>query len=135
MFHRLLGYQKNRLNLGLLVSNKTNQKGKDKEDETRLAGSSSESAFGSMQLEDKLKLEDKLTALVHIDRNFDPYAAVEGISYLSHATTAASNTIIWGRLIPAANTRIILNLVAILYDGSEKSGAGYGSAISFDTLL
>ena len=65
MFHRLLGYQKNRLNLGLLVSNKTNQKGKDKEDETRLAGS----AFGSMQL------EDKLTALVHIDRNFDPHAA------------------------------------------------------------
>ena len=75
MFHRLLGYQKNRLNLGLLVSNKTNQKGQDKEDETRLAGSSSESAFGSMQLEDKLKLEDKLTALVHIDRNFDPHAA------------------------------------------------------------
>ena len=69
MFHRLLGYQKNRLNLGLLVSNKTNQKGKDKEDETGLAGSSSESAFGSMQL------EDKLTALVHIDRNFDPHAA------------------------------------------------------------
>ena len=69
MFHRLLGYQKNRLNLGLLVSNKTNQKGKDKEDETRLAGSSSEFAFGSMQL------EDKLTALVHIDRNFDPHAA------------------------------------------------------------
>ena len=69
MFHRLLGYQKNRLNLGLLVSNKTNQKGKDKEDETRLAGFSSESAFGSMQL------EDKLTALVHIDRNFDPHAA------------------------------------------------------------
>ena len=28
-----------------------------------------------MQLEDKLKLEDKLTALVHIDRNFDPHAA------------------------------------------------------------
>ena len=69
MLHRLLGYQKNRLNLGLLVSNKTNQKGKDKEDETRLAGSSSESAFGSMQL------EDKLTALVHIDRNFAPHAA------------------------------------------------------------
>ena len=129
MFHRLLGYQKNRLNLGLLVSNKTNQKGKDKEDETRLAGSSSESAFGSMQL------EDKLTALVHIDRNFDPHAAGEGISYLSHATTATSNTIIWGRLIPAANTRIILNLVAILYDGLEKCGIGYGSAISFDTLL
>jgi len=101
------------------------QKGTDKEDETRLAGS----AFGSMQL------EDKLTALVHIDRNFDPHAAGEGISYLSYAATAASNTIIWGRLIPAANTRIILNLVAILYDGSEKSGAGYGSAISFDTLL
>ena len=134
MFHRLLGYQKNRLNLGLLVSNKTNQKGKDKEDETRLAGSSSESAFGSMQLEDKLKLEDKLTALVHIDRNFDPHAG-EGISYLSHATTATSNTIIWGRLIPAANTRIILNPVAILYDGLEKGGTGYGSAISFDTLL
>ena len=129
MFHRLLGYQKNRLNLGLLVSNKTNQKGKDKEDETCLAGSSSESAFGSMQL------EDKLTALVHIDRNFDPHAAGEGISYLSHATTATSNTIIWGRLIPAANTRIILNPVAILYDGLEKGGTGYGSAISFDTLL
>ena len=107
MFHRLLGYQKNRLNLGLLVSNKTNQKGKDKEDETRLAGSSSESAFGSMQLEDKLKLEDKLTALVHIDRNFDPHAAGEGISYLSYAATAASNTIIWGRLIPAAQTPVL----------------------------
>ena len=101
MFHRLLGYQKNRLNLGLLLSNKTNQKGKDKEDETRLAGSSSESAFGSMQL------EDKLTTLVHIDRNFDPHAAGEGISYLSYAATAASNTIIWGRLIPAAQTPVL----------------------------
>ena len=73
------------------------QKGTDKEDETRLAGS----AFGSMQL------EDKLTALVHIDRNFDPHAAGEGISYLSYAATEASNTIIWGRLIPAAQTPVL----------------------------
>ena len=111
MFHGLLGYQKDRLNLGLLVSNKTKQKGKGKEDETRLAGS----VFGSMQL------GDKLTALGRIDRNFDPHATGEKISYLPHADTAASNTIILGvDWSPAANTHIIPNLVAILYDEPEK---------------
>ena len=111
MFHGLLGYQKNQLNLGLLVSNKTKQKGKDKEDETRLAGS----AFGSMQL------GDRLTALARIDRNFDPHTTGEKISYLPHAATAASNTIILGvDWSPAVNTHIIPNLVAILYDEPEK---------------
>ena len=126
MFHGLLGYQRDQLNLGLLMSNKTSQKGKDKEDEARLAGS----VFGSMQL------GDNLAALARVDRNFDPHVTGEKISYLPHAATAASNTIILGvDWSPATNTHIIPNLVAILYDGSEKSGAGYGSAISFDTLL
>jgi hypothetical protein len=111
MFHGLLGYQRDQLNLGLLMSNKTSQKGKDKEDEARLAGS----VFGSMQL------GDNLAALARVDRNFDPHVTGEKISYLPHAATAASNTIILGvDWSPATNTHIIPNLVAILYDEPDK---------------
>ena len=111
MFHGLLGYQRDQLNLGLLMSNKTSQKGKDKENEARLAGS----VFGSMQL------GANLAALARVDRNFDPHVTGEKISYLPHAATAASNTIILGvDWSPATNTHIIPNLVAILYDEPDK---------------
>ena len=68
-----------------------------------------------------MQLGDRLTALARIDRNFDPHTTGEKISYLPHAATATSNTIILGvDWSPTANTHIIPNLVAILYDEPEK---------------
>lgn len=107
----LVGYQQERLRLGVQLVNQTRQQ-EDKDDLNILVGS----VFGAVQL-----VEKKIWAFARFDRGFESNPDAKGISYIPFDDSAASNMMLIGLdWAPIESFHIMPNLVFVFYDEPDN---------------